>query len=65
MSKKLKEKRIELINDLIAITTVKDDLWQYHPNNPKKKNVVKEFDSLIEMYKKIEVEIEEVEQKIG
>ena len=33
---KLEEQKTELINDLIATTTVIEELWRYHPDNPNK-----------------------------
>ena len=40
---KLENERVELINDLIACETVMDEIWKFHPDNPKKKDVVKEY----------------------
>ena len=37
------EQKAELINDLIATSTILDELWNYHPDNPDKKDVVEEF----------------------
>ena len=53
-----KEKlRVELINDMIATTTVAEELWNYHPDNPKKKDVVKEYEVLLKIKKDIEKEL--------
>ena len=35
-------KKSELISDLVATTTVMDEVWNYHPENPNKKDVVAE-----------------------
>ncbi len=35
--------KTELVNDLVATTTVMEDLWRYHPENPEKKDVVSEY----------------------
>ena len=45
MNKKveLEEVRAELINDLVATATVMEELWNYHPDNPDKKDVVEEY----------------------
>ena len=40
---KLEEQKTELINDLIATTTVIEELWRYHPENPNKVDIIKEF----------------------
>ena len=55
------EKRNELVNDLIATSTVMDELWQYHPDNPKQKDVVKEYNVLKQMAKDLEKEIDELD----
>ena len=46
--------KTELVNDLIATTTVMEELWKYHPENPNKKDVVSEYKVL----EKIKVDIE-------
>ena len=45
----------ELIADLIATTTVMEELWRYHPENQEKKDVVSEYNIL----KQIKVDIEQ------
>ena len=58
-----KEKlRIELINDMIATTTVAEELWNYHPDNPKKKDVVKEYEVLLKIKKDIEKELADLDK---
>jgi hypothetical protein len=56
----LKEQKADLINDLIAVSTVMDELWCYHPDNPKKKDVITEFNTLKNIQKDIEQEIAEL-----
>ena len=56
----LEEQKVELINDLAATATVMDELWRYHPDNPKKVDIVKEFENLEQMQKDIEKEILEL-----
>ena len=55
------DQRNELINDLIAISTVMDELWQYHPDNPKQKDVVEEYNVLKQMHSDLEKEIKELD----
>ena len=55
------DQRNELVNDLIATSTVMDELWQYHPDNLKQKDVVKEYNVLKQMAKDIEKEIDELD----
>ena len=59
---KREEQRIELINDLVATSTVMEELWNYHPDNPEKKDVVKEYDTLIKIQADIEKEIAELDK---
>ena len=54
--------KTELLNDLVATTTVMDEVWRYHPDNPKKKDVVKEYDILKQIIKDIETELEELKK---
>jgi|TARA_B110000971_G_scaffold6848_1_gene6659 hypothetical protein len=50
----LDQQKTELINDLVATSTVMEEVWRYHPENPDKKDVVSEYNVL----KKIKVDIE-------
>ena len=54
------EKRVELINDLAATATVMDELWRYHPENPNKVDIVKEYSALQKMQSDIEQEIKDL-----
>ena len=56
----LEEQKANLINDLIAVSTVMDELWNYHPENPKKKDVIGEYQTLLKIQKDIELEIKEL-----
>ena len=47
--------KTELVNDLVATTTVMEELWRYHPENQEKKDVVSEYNIL----KQIKVDIEQ------
>ena len=39
-----------------------EELWNYHPDNPDKKDVVKEYDVLKKIQKDIEQEIAELDK---
>lgn len=54
----LEEQRANLVNDLIAVSTIMDELWNYHPDNPNKKDVISEYKTLQKIHKDIESEIE-------
>ena len=60
---KLEEQKTELINDLIATTTVIEELWRYHPDNPNKVDIIKEFKVLTKIKNDIEKEIQEIDIK--
>ena len=53
----LEEQRANLVNDLIAVSTIMDELWNYHPDNPNKKDVVSEYKTLQKIHEDIENEI--------
>ncbi len=52
----------ELINDLVATSTVMDEMWRYHPDNPNKKDIVKEYKILKQIQADIERELNEVDK---
>ena len=47
----------ELIDDLVATSTVMEELWRYHPDNPSKKDVREEYKILEQIKKDIESEL--------
>jgi len=49
--------KTELVNDLVATTTVIDELWRYHSDNPEKKDVELEYEILKQIQKDIESEL--------
>lgn len=60
---KLDLQKSELINDLLATSTVMEELWNYHPENPNKKDVIEEYQTLLKIQKDIEKELKELEQQ--
>ena len=40
---KIDNKKSDLIADLLATQTVMDEVWRYHPDNPNKKDIIKEY----------------------
>ena len=48
----------ELIGDLIACETVMEEIWKFHPHNPKKKDVVKEYKILQQVSEDLKSELE-------
>ena len=59
----LNNKKSELIADLIATTTVMEEVWNYHPDNPNKKDPVTEYESLKQIKSDVEREIDELERE--
>jgi len=53
----LDQQKSELINDLVATSTVMEEVWRYHPENPEKKDVIKEYNILKQIQKDIESEL--------
>ena len=46
-----------LLNKLADLANMKDDLWKYHPDNPKKINVEQEYPKLCAAIAGIEGEL--------
>jgi len=58
--KEKNDKKSELISDLLATSTVMEELWNYHPDNPNKKDIVKEYNTLKNIESQISKEIEDL-----
>jgi hypothetical protein len=58
---KLDLQKTELINDLLATSTVMEELWNYHPENPNKKDIVAEYNQLLKIQGDIENELKSLE----
>ncbi len=54
--------KAELINDLLATSTVMEEVWRYHPDNPEKKDVIKEYNILKQIQKDIESELADLDK---
>ena len=50
--------RVKLIDELMTVVQVMDELYKYHPENPKQINVESEFKVLAERKVQIEAELE-------
>jgi hypothetical protein len=46
MSTEAQKQRVQMIDELMSISTVMDELFRYHPDNPNKVDVVQEFQKL-------------------
>tara|TARA_Y100000389_G_scaffold4125_1_gene3926 strand:- start:1762 stop:1956 length:195 start_codon:yes stop_codon:yes gene_type:complete len=58
----LDQQKAELINDLLATSTVMEEVWRYHPENPEKKDVIKEYNILKQIQKDIESELADLDK---
>ena len=58
----LDQQKAELINDLLATSTVMEEVWRYHPGNPEKKDVIEEYNILKQIQKDIESELAELDK---
>ena len=52
--------KADLVNDLISISTVMEELWKYHPENPEKIDIEVEYAKLEEMKKGVETELDDL-----
>lgn len=55
-------KKTELVNDLMAISTIMEDYWRFHPANEKQENVVEEYAKLKTISEHIEEELKTLEE---
>ena len=58
----LNQQKASLLDDLIAVDTVLEEIWNYHPDNPNKKDIIKEYKILKQMQKDIEAELVELDK---
>ncbi len=59
---KIDNKKSDLVADLLATQTVMDEVWRYHPDNPNKKDIIKEYKILEKIKSDIEKELAELEK---
>ena len=58
----LDQQKSELVADLLATSTVMEEIWRYHPDNPEKKDVIKEYEILKQIQKDIESELADLDK---
>lgn len=58
----LDQQKSELVADLLATSTVMEEVWRYHPDNPEKKDVIKEYEVLKQIQKDIESELADLDK---
>ena len=59
----LNNQKSELVADLIATVTVMEEVWNYHPDNPDKKDPVIEYEKLKQIKSDVEKENDELERE--
>ena len=58
MSKEVNDPKISLVNELIFLTKISEELWSYHPENPNKIDVEKQYYTIQGKIEKLQEEIE-------
>ena len=56
----IEQKKADLVNDLIFLLNIKDELWRYHPENPKKINVEAEWITIKDKIQAVENELKQL-----
>jgi hypothetical protein len=51
------KERVKLLDELMTVVHIMDELYQYHPENPKQVDVVSEFKALAERKAEIEAKL--------
>jgi len=51
------KERVKLMDELMTVVQIMDELYQYHPENPKQVDVVSEFKALAERKAEIEAKL--------
>ena len=54
----LNQQKASLLDDLIAVSTVMEEVWNYHPDNPNKKDPITEYNHLLKIKGDIENELD-------
>ena len=62
MSQKVNDPKIELVNELILLTKVTEELWSYHPENPNKIDVEKQYYTVQGRFTKLQDEISKLDK---
>ena len=57
------QKEADMINDIISISTIMDDYWRFHPDNPQKVDLVNEYKSLEKLKSDTEAELEKFREE--
>ena len=50
-----------LMEDILAVNTVIEEVWNYHPSNPNKADIEEEYQKLLEIKSDLQKELVELE----
>jgi hypothetical protein len=51
-----------LMGDILAVNTVIEEVWNYHPSNPNKADIEEEYEKLLEIKSDLQKELVELEK---
>jgi|TARA_R110001606_G_scaffold25647_1_gene83233 hypothetical protein len=52
----------DLMEDILAVNTVIEEVWNYHPSNPNKADIEEEYEKLLEIKSDLQKELVELEK---
>jgi len=52
----------DLMEDILAVNTVIEEVWNYHPSNPNKADIKEEYEKLLEIKSDLQKELVELEK---
>tara|TARA_R110000850_G_scaffold60662_1_gene139088 strand:- start:305 stop:496 length:192 start_codon:yes stop_codon:yes gene_type:complete len=54
----------DLMEDILAVNTVIEEVWNYHPSNPNKADIEEEYQKLLEIKSDLQKELVELEKSL-
>ena len=60
----IENKILDLTNEIISLTKIEEELWDYHPDNPDKIDVKDSYQKIKDKIFDLELKIEEEKEKI-
>ena len=52
----------DLMEDILAVNTGIEEVWNYHPSNPNKADIEEEYEKLLEIKSDLQKELVELEK---
>ena len=52
----------DLMEDILAVNTVIEEVWNYHPSNPNKADIEEEYGKLLEIKSDLQKELVELKK---